>query len=492
MTQIKLRRDTSAAFASSNPILGNGEPAYETDTKKLKIGDGTTAYTSLAYFAGGGGSAEFNVVQPLKLVDGTLTLQIDEQTIQVQNGKLVANLDELGNEVNDLSGRVTAAEADILTKQDKISFQSPLVYTEGTEAPVVIPESNLVNTDGVITNPTTASTNNVVRIDVSKLKLNPKEDWSLGVSYTSKKTSASGDNAGFLQVLGKNASGGNVTLVHMWYGGSHPRIGSNTVAAADIEIMETYSDYSIEKIGDNIRTTGRNTATTTTNIASSGAYDDAVVITEINFTLAQDLFNSINLPDTYIAQGPRTVYLWGTASAPANVQMKFGNGIMMNMAGQLVLQYPIETMTKEDYNDITPTENTIYMIQGTGGSTGGITKEEVIKLIGNPQSTANRTLITQTLTEGQVIVMPNSGLLVGYYGNSAHVGTATLYLSKVDANNKRFPALFSTQVIGDGNNCTTCQVYKGDRIMFHIGNAQLSDPGRDPDYGIYLFKSEDL
>lgn len=67
MTQIKLRRDTSAAFASSNPILGNGEPAYETDTKKLKIGDGTTAYTQLEYFSSGGGlevktasTADFN------------------------------------------------------------------------------------------------------------------------------------------------------------------------------------------------------------------------------------------------------------------------------------------------------------------------------------------------------------------------------------------------------------------------------------------------
>lgn len=121
MTQIKLRRDTAANFASKNPVLGIGEPAYETDTKKLKIGDGTTAYNSLDYFAGGGGSTEFTAVQPLKLVDGTLTLQIDEQTIQVQDGKLVANLDELGNEVNTLSGRVNAAEADILTKQDKLT-----------------------------------------------------------------------------------------------------------------------------------------------------------------------------------------------------------------------------------------------------------------------------------------------------------------------------------------------------------------------------------
>ena len=125
-------------------------------------------------------------------------------------------------------------------------------------------------------------------------------------------------------------------------------------------------------------------------------------------------------------------------------------------------------------------------------STGGITKEEVLKLIGNPQSTANRILITQTLTEEQVIVMPDSGLLVGYYGNSAHTGTAALYISKVDANNKRLPALFSTQVIGDGNNCTTCQVCKDDRIMFHLVNTKLSDTGRNPDYGIYLFKSEDL
>ena len=55
MTQIKLRRDTSANFTSKNPVLGVGEPAYETDTKKLKIGDGTTAYTQLEYFSSGGG-----------------------------------------------------------------------------------------------------------------------------------------------------------------------------------------------------------------------------------------------------------------------------------------------------------------------------------------------------------------------------------------------------------------------------------------------------
>ena len=52
-TTIKLRRGTSTAFSTNNPTLQAGEPAFETDTGKLKIGDGTTAYNSLAYIGDG-------------------------------------------------------------------------------------------------------------------------------------------------------------------------------------------------------------------------------------------------------------------------------------------------------------------------------------------------------------------------------------------------------------------------------------------------------
>jgi len=51
-TQIKLRRDTAANWTSTNPILALGEPGLEIDTRKIKYGDGTTAWTSLAYSAG--------------------------------------------------------------------------------------------------------------------------------------------------------------------------------------------------------------------------------------------------------------------------------------------------------------------------------------------------------------------------------------------------------------------------------------------------------
>jgi len=47
--KIQIRRDVAANWTSSNPTLSQGEQGYETDTGKIKIGDGSTAWTSLAY-----------------------------------------------------------------------------------------------------------------------------------------------------------------------------------------------------------------------------------------------------------------------------------------------------------------------------------------------------------------------------------------------------------------------------------------------------------
>lgn len=53
-TTIQLRRDTAANWTSVNPVLHQGEIGFETDTYKFKIGDGSTAWSSLAYFTGSG------------------------------------------------------------------------------------------------------------------------------------------------------------------------------------------------------------------------------------------------------------------------------------------------------------------------------------------------------------------------------------------------------------------------------------------------------
>lgn len=56
-TSIRLRRDTAANWTSVNPTLNQGEPGVETDTDKLKIGNGTAKWTELAYAADLAGSA---------------------------------------------------------------------------------------------------------------------------------------------------------------------------------------------------------------------------------------------------------------------------------------------------------------------------------------------------------------------------------------------------------------------------------------------------
>lgn len=48
--KIQLRKGTAAQWTSANPTLLSGEVGFETDTHKLKLGDGTTAWTALAYY----------------------------------------------------------------------------------------------------------------------------------------------------------------------------------------------------------------------------------------------------------------------------------------------------------------------------------------------------------------------------------------------------------------------------------------------------------
>jgi len=47
--KIQLKRSTAAAWTAANPTLFSGEIGYETDTAKFKIGNGSTAWTSLSY-----------------------------------------------------------------------------------------------------------------------------------------------------------------------------------------------------------------------------------------------------------------------------------------------------------------------------------------------------------------------------------------------------------------------------------------------------------
>ena len=68
---IQIRRDTAANWTSVNPVLAQGELGIETDTLKIKAGDGTTVWNSLGYLIDTGG---YGTVTSVGVVGGSTGL----------------------------------------------------------------------------------------------------------------------------------------------------------------------------------------------------------------------------------------------------------------------------------------------------------------------------------------------------------------------------------------------------------------------------------
>ena len=85
-TRFKLRNDTAADWTAANPVLLAGEIGVETDTRRYKIGDGTTAWVGLSYYIDGVAIRG----QCSKMTDGTI--DITAQGSYITTG-LTATLD---------------------------------------------------------------------------------------------------------------------------------------------------------------------------------------------------------------------------------------------------------------------------------------------------------------------------------------------------------------------------------------------------------------
>jgi hypothetical protein len=72
--KIQIRRDTSSNWTSVNPTLSQGELGFETNSKKIKIGDGSTTYTSLSY-----------IIDPTTSISNTAARTLINDRLQVSN-----------------------------------------------------------------------------------------------------------------------------------------------------------------------------------------------------------------------------------------------------------------------------------------------------------------------------------------------------------------------------------------------------------------------
>jgi hypothetical protein len=114
-TRMQQRRGTASQWTAANPVLNAGELAYETDTGQFKIGDGSTAWTSLPYFKD---ILDLDIAGKAPLASPTFTGNVtlpSTTTVGTVSAAEIAVLDGLTSstaELNKLDG-VTASTAEI-------------------------------------------------------------------------------------------------------------------------------------------------------------------------------------------------------------------------------------------------------------------------------------------------------------------------------------------------------------------------------------------
>ena len=110
VVRFRLRRDTAARWTSVDPVLGPGEPALETDTKRVKYGDGVTAWSALPY-----------PINPINW--GSITGTLADQTDLKNALDAKANSSSLGSMASKntgVSGTFTTADSKTVTVVDGI------------------------------------------------------------------------------------------------------------------------------------------------------------------------------------------------------------------------------------------------------------------------------------------------------------------------------------------------------------------------------------
>ena len=116
---IQIRRDTASNWTSANTVLAQGELGAETDTSKIKIGDGSTAWSSLGYLIDAGGyitATSTNTLSNKTLAATTLSGQLTgaDQTVSA------INLKDYG-EITNALGNTTGAKTIDLTLGNSVT-----------------------------------------------------------------------------------------------------------------------------------------------------------------------------------------------------------------------------------------------------------------------------------------------------------------------------------------------------------------------------------
>ena len=124
-SRIQINSDTAANWTSVNPVLAQGEIGFEYDTRKSKIGDGTSAWNSLGYVI----EQPFSTTEKAKLADIQAGAQVNTvASVHGRTGAITAQSgDYTADQISDGAAKVimTALERSKLAGIEKNAQVNP-------------------------------------------------------------------------------------------------------------------------------------------------------------------------------------------------------------------------------------------------------------------------------------------------------------------------------------------------------------------------------
>ena len=228
-TRMQQRRGTAAQWTAANPVLAAGEIGFETDTSKFKMGNGSSAWSALQYFA--------NAAELASIIDGA--------------PGLLNTLDELAAAIGDDPAFFT-------TTTNNLALKAPLASPALTGTP---------------TAPTAAGTTNTTQIATTEFvqtKINNLIGGAPDLLNTLEELAAAlGDDENFASEIATSLAA-KASLVNL---SDHNNTTENVHGIADTSVLVTDSILA-EAITDSIDT--HNDLTTNVH----GIPDTSVLVTD--------------------------------------------------------------------------------------------------------------------------------------------------------------------------------------------------------------------
>lgn len=345
-----------------------------------------------------------STTQPLKMENGLVTVQVDNQTIQVQDGKLHANLDELGNEVNSIAGDVAALQADLLGKQAKLTAGENITISADNviSSSASVPE-NVVTTDGsqkitgnktfqrVIIDSTAGRllTNNIY--DADNVLILKRYLDGISVGHSSHKDSSLNAQGGFkLKLYNDQGTGTNEGYI----------LAQNTVTAgANVTITKTTEGIKISATGGGTGT-GDVTLAGDNSFTGNNTFDGETTFNGHTWTAEQEAVTLNVSSNTTL----KNAYVTGTLSSLGELTAVSisAAGIKNNQNDKYYLNQG--SITAGDNITIEETTDGVKISSTGGGSTptNMVTTDTEQTITGNKNFTAFTTTFNHIKASGQV------------------------------------------------------------------------------------------